>query len=121
VANNETTTYQCVKCKANFKDIWYTEYDFSKRNAYLTCSKCGVKLVADFDYKLITRLNDIYLILALIIGIAIIISSLVWSFDSVGEYVMYVGLLIGVPLIIVTGILEIPDIFPKVKNTRELE
>lgn len=115
------TTYQCVKCKANFKDIWYSYYDFSKRNARLTCSECGAKLVADFDYKLITKLSDIYIALALLFGIVLLVSNFVWSFDTVGVYVMYGGMIIGVPLIIITDYLEIPDIFPSVKNTREIE
>ncbi|MCW8880432.1 MAG: hypothetical protein OQK51_25515 [Kangiellaceae bacterium] len=117
----EETTYKCVKCKNEFLDIWYTEFDFSERNAQLTCTNCGAKLVADFDFKLASKLSNIYLLLSFVFGATIAITSIIWSYDTVGEYIMYTGLAIGVPLIVMIELLELPDIFPNPKRTREIE
>ena len=120
MASNETT-YKCVKCKNEFRDIWYNEFDFSERNAQLTCTNCGTKLVADFDFKLASKLSNIYLVLFFTFGAIIAVTSIIWSYDAVGVYVMYTGLAIAVPLILIIDYVELPDIVPGAKKTRVLE
>ena len=118
--NSEKTKYKCARCDSTFEGIWYTFYELEK-GKYLDCPECGAKLVTDFDFKLAAKLSDLYLILSFIVAVLVAITSFYWSYEDVGQIILYIGIAIGLPIIFLDDyIVRFPELYPRIKKTREL-
>jgi DNA-directed RNA polymerase subunit RPC12/RpoP len=114
--NSNKTKYRCAKCDSVFEAIWYTFYELYK-GKFIVCPECEAKLETDLDFKLAAKLSDVYLVLSLVVTILLVATSLYWSYESAGKYVLYIGIAVGLPIILFDDyIVRKPELYPRIKK-----
>jgi len=104
--------YKCTACGEIFDWYDYNAVDFSTREPFFSCPECKSNLVPDYNYKITAKLNSISIWVIVAATPLIALSSLIWTYKSVGVWVLTVA---AIPIVGI-NLIQTYYIMPSTKN-----
>lgn len=104
--------YQCTACGKIFYWYDYNAVDFSAREPFFPCPECKSDLVPGYNYKMAAKLNGISIWVIVAATVLVGLSSLIWSYKSVGVWVLTA---VAIPILSI-NLIQNYYIMPSTKN-----